>query len=161
MKQLLSVLILFIFTGCVSVSLPSADLKRAKDVHFSEPKAPFKPLKESLADKAWISTATNNTISYLSNCNTNSDTSIEQMRNDSITVLDKVHIQEEKNIDYNGRVALLTNAIGEVDGIAVQIKILIFKKNNCSYTLTYSGTKKRFTKEGQFFDSFVESFKAP
>jgi hypothetical protein len=133
----------------------------AKDVQFQVPEKPFQEIKVLTADKAWLSAETGNTISFLSECNGNVDPTLEQLQNESLTVLDKLKILQAKNLEFNGREALRTEAQGEVDGVPVKMELLIFKKNNCNYTLSFGGVLKRFNTEKKYFDKFTESFKAP
>ncbi|MGZ3798128.1 MAG: hypothetical protein ACXVB1_17280, partial [Pseudobdellovibrionaceae bacterium] len=108
-----------------------------------------------------LSAKTGNTISFLSDCNGNVDPTLEQLENESLAVLDKLKILETKNFNFNGREGLRTQAQGEVDGVPVQTELIVFKKNNCNYTLSYGGVLKSFSLEKKYFDIFIESFKAP
>ncbi|MNT62031.1 hypothetical protein D3C72_1997190 [compost metagenome] len=62
---------------------------------------------------------------------------------------------------FNGREAQRTIATGDIDGVPVKLSLMIFKKNNCNYTLSYGGVAKEFVREDRYFDEFLKSFKAP
>lgn len=147
--------------ACVSVNIPSSAGRPAQDVKYNEPTKPFQDIKVKTADKAWISGKTGNTISYLSDCNSSTDPALIQLQNESLAVLDKLNIVESKNIDFNGRDALSTTAEGEVDGVPVKTQLLVFKKNNCNFTLNYGGLRNNFDAELAQFHRFTESFRAP
>jgi len=147
--------------ACVSVNIPTTSGSPAKDVQFADPAEPFKDIKVKTADKAWLSARTGNTISFLSDCNAAVDPTLRQLENESLTVIDKLVIQTSKQVEFNGREALSTIAHGEVDGVAVKTQLLVFKKNNCNYTLSYGGLSKNFETENKYFQQFTESFKAP
>lgn len=146
--------------ACVSVKLPSGTGTPAKDLKYNAPDSPFQEIKVNSGDKAWLSGATGNTISYLSDCNGNADPTLEQLQTDSLGVLDKLKISQSKTFDYNGREALRTLAEGEVDGVPVKTDLVVFKKNGCNFTITYGGVAKTFDSEKRTFEKFLESFKA-
>jgi len=157
-------LIFFFFavglSNCVSVNLPSSSGSPAKDVKFDAPASPFEDMKVKTADKAWISKNTGNTISFLSDCNSSSDPTLQQLQSESLAVLDNLKVLDSKDSDFNGRESNSTFAQGEVDGVPVKTEILVFKKNGCNFTLSYGGVLSRFEAEKKFFDKFKESFKA-
>lgn len=158
---IMTVLISFSLSSCVSVSLQKNESQPAKDVIFSEPISPFAEMKLNSADKAWLSKITGNTISYISDCLKNSDPSLEQMMNDSLSVLDNLKVLDQQSKPFNSRSSFFFVAEGSVDGIAVKMKVIVFKKNNCNYTLTYAGVKKNFDGELGYFEKFQSSFTAP
>lgn len=161
-KNLLLLIILhFGLSACVSVSLPRSKPTKAQGVRWQSPSAPFQSLRDEVSDESWISSKTGNTISFLSECNAQSDRSLEALQNESLTVLSKMKVIQEKAMEYNGRRALWTEAQGEVDGIPVRISLVTLKKNDCDYSLTYSGLEKSFDKEKSHFEKFVEKFEAP
>lgn len=150
-----------ILSGCVSVSLPTTKSSKAKGVKWSAPASPFENLEDSAIDRAWMSRRTGNTISYLSECSSGADRSLESLQSEALNVLTKLEVQEEKAIDYNGRRALLVTARGDVDGVPVKMSLLTLKKNDCNYSISYSGLEKTFDAETAHFRSFLDSFEAP
>lgn len=133
----------------------------AKDVEFKNPQAPFKEITISNSDKAWLSDKTGNTISYSSECGGNSELSLQQLETDSLSALSSLEIMKVEEFTYNSRAARQSLAQGQIDGVPVQIALLVFKKNGCNFTLSYGGTKKNFEAEKHFFDIFKDNFKAP
>ena len=75
--------------------------------------------------------------------------------------MNNLRIVSTENLQYNGREARQTISTGEVDGVPVQLALLIFKKNGCNYTLSYGGIQKQFTTELRQFEKFKTEFKAP
>lgn len=150
-----------LFVSCVSVKIPNGKVTPAEDVELKTPLAPFKEIKIGNSDKAWFSATTGNTISYSSECGGNSDLSLQQIETDSLSALSNLEIIKVEEFTYNGRAARQSLAQGQVDGIPVQLSLLVFKKNGCNFTLSYGGTKKNFEAEKHFFDTFKDHFKAP
>jgi hypothetical protein len=145
----------------VSVNLPTQTGHKAEDVEFKTPTNPFKEMKSPNTDRAWISDLTGNTISYLSDCKNPADPSIEQIQNDTLSVLNDLEILFTQKKTFNSREAVETMAQGFIDGVAVKMKLLTFKKNSCSYSLVYGGVKEKFEPEIKHFNLFVSGFKAP
>lgn len=150
-----------LISSCVNVSLPSGSGKKAERVRFEPPSAPFRVLNTPEADRAWVSDKTGNTISFLSDCEGRLDPSLKQLQSESLNVLTKLKIDDEKTFLYNGREALQATATGEVDGVAIRMKLLVLKKNDCNYTLTYTAVPKTFAEEIRAFDGFTKEFRAP
>lgn len=162
MKIRITTCILALFlSSCVSVKLGDSKIASAKGVRFSSPGFPFKQIKVANSDRSWLSEKTGNTISFLSECGSNVDLSISQIETDSLSALNKVEVLQAEVTEYNGREAHKTLVTGELDGIPVQLALLVFKKNNCNYTLSYSGVKKNFASEESYFQNFINDFKAP
>ncbi|WP_413289013.1 hypothetical protein [Bdellovibrio sp. HCB337] len=151
----------FLLGACVSVKIPTGTGTPAKDVKYTDPGKPYEDIKVSSADKAWLSAKTGNTISFISDCNGTADPTLQQLEGEPLAVLDKLKILKSDNVTFNGREALHTQAQGEVDGVPVKTELVVFKKNNCNYTLSYGGLLKNFDDEAKVFDKFKESFKAP
>lgn len=150
-----------LFAGCVSVSLNTGKAKKAEGLVFTAPKDPFRSLKAENADQAWQSEKTGNTIAFLSECQLPSDVDLRTIESDSLTALSQIKIISSYTGNYNNRESLDTLAEGQVDGVPVQLRLTVFKKNGCNYTLSYVGTKNSFEKELKEFEALKESFKAP
>jgi len=146
--------------ACVSVKIPTGAGNPAKDVKYADPTSPFKEIKVTSGDKAWLSSKTGNTISYISDCNGSADPSLQQIEGESLAVLDKLKIVQTQNLEFNGREAVRTLAQGEVDGVSVKTELVVFKKNGCNFTLSFGGVAKTFDSEKTYFEKFLESFKA-
>lgn len=160
MRPLLPTLMTFALAGCVSVQLPSLDGTRASSVEFQAPASPFSQLKSDIADKAWMSSQTGNTISYLSDCGAKLDPSLDQLIDESAQSLDTPVVKSEA-LTFNHRAAKIASVDGVVDGIPMKLKLLVLKKNDCNYTLSYTAKPSAYDREVQAFETFTQSFKAP
>lgn len=150
-----------LFTGCISLQLPGSKNQRAKNVQTLDPVKPFKKIKADNADQTWISSNTGNTISFLSECGNANDTSLQIIESESLGAISNLSRNKTQELNYNGRQAQQTEATGEVDGVKVKIVLLVFKKNGCSYLISYGGVEKDFDQELSHFETFKENFKAP
>ena len=151
----------FLIVGCVSVSLSTTKPKKATDVGFVQPSVPFKEISLPNADRAWQNKQNGNTISFNSTCNESADPSIEAAKDDLLSSLDDTKILDHKDGIFDGRESETTSAIGTVDGVRTQVEILVFKKNNCIFSLSYVGVEKNFSQNVAQYSEFLQSFKAP
>lgn len=161
MKTFNWVLIGITLAGCVSVNLPSQSGHKSKDVVYEQPPAPFSAMVSENADQAWISNKTGNTISFVSDCNNPTDQNLQQIENETLGVLHDPQILFSQNIIFNSREGMETLAQGKVDGVWVKMKLVTFKKNNCSYSLVFGGLRNKFDSEISYFNTFMKGFKAP
>lgn len=132
----------------------------AKGVDFSAPAAPYKAIESANSDRAWLSDKTGNTISFASDCS-GADPSLQQMENESLAALDNLEIKSSEALMFNGREARRSVSTGTVDGVPVQLLLVVFKKNNCNYVLSYGGVAVQFNTETSYFADFISTFKAP
>lgn len=149
-----------LFVSCVSIDLNKKEVK-SQGVVYTAPSAPFRELGESKADKTWTHTSNGNSISFLSGCDDPADPSNERLQKEILTGIQDVKVEESNTISFNNREALQTKLFGKVDGVQIFIHILTFKKNNCNYTLSYTGRDKTYAQNQKDFVAFMGSFKAP
>ena len=149
--------------GCVSIDNPLAAPipKKATDLFFTVPAHEFKEIKNNTVDRAWQDTKNGNTIAYLSECNAKTESSLKGMEAENLAALTNVEITDSKEYIFNEREALMTTVNGQVDGVDIKLRLVIFKKNGCNFTLSFVGRKKFFGQGEKIFKSFVEDFKAP
>lgn len=159
-RALLTIFVLF-FCACVSINLPSSSAERANKVQFQDPAEPFIQNKTKSADKAWKNIKNGNSISYFSVCNENSDPALESVLNEFLSSLDTHSITKKENVTFNDREALRAEAEGLLDGVKTRLQFLIFKKNNCTYSISFVGVNKNFDEDKGRFENFLNSFRAP
>lgn len=144
----------------MTVQLPGGKTTAAKNVEFTQPTG-FREISNSEADKSWISDKTGNTISFFSECGGKSEPTLQSLENDSLAALTDSEIQSSAEINFNDRAARQSHARGKLDGVPVELALLVFQKNGCNYTLTYGGMAKSFASELSVFEDFKNKFKAP
>ncbi len=149
---------LFFLSGCVSVSLKPSAGKRADNYDFQEPKNPFSSISNEGADHAWQSKTTGNTLVVMSECSSN-DPSLEILRDDTLNAMSKPDVVTSETTQFLSRTALETHARGTVDGVAVEMKNIITKRNGCQYNISYVGAADRFQEELVHYENFKKGFK--
>lgn len=150
-----------ITAGCVSIHLGSSKPEKSQGVNFRPPGSPFEALANSKADGAWQNKSNGNSISYLSTCNDPADPSLEAVSQELFSGLTDMKVLHSETTSFNEREALDTEVVGELDGVTTHIQSVVFKKNNCLYTLSYIGVARSFAEDRGKFDDFKKSFEAP
>lgn len=150
-----------LFLGCVSVNLGAPKAERSSGVRFNPPAKPFAAFEPRGADQAWKNPENGNLISYLSVCNDPADPGLEAVQSEILAAFDNPQVLRSAEKDFNGRRSLNSEAEGLVDGVKTRLELLVFKKNHCTYSLTYLGLAGRFEENRDQFKIFLNSFEAP
>jgi hypothetical protein len=158
LKSFLAAFFLF-SAGCVSVNLKPKSAQHSTDYKYFAPDASFQKIESEQTDLAWQNQKSGNTIAVLTECSETSDPTLADLEEDMTQVLSEPKVVKTENLMFEEREALRSLIDGKVDGIAVKVDVLTFKKNSCSYTLTYMGRAQGFEKEHAAFDSFLKGFK--
>lgn len=113
------------------------------------------------ADHAWQSAQTGNTIAVLSECSEQKDPSLTTLEGETIQALNNYKVTNTEDFKFQDRAARRAQVEGAVDGIPVKMDLVIFKKNSCSYTITYVGRAAGFDKDRPAFEQFLMGFEVP
>lgn len=150
-----------LFAGCVSVNLQQQEIKRADNVSFKPPSSPYERFSADHVDVAWKNQRNGNSISFISDCKSQTDPTLEAMTNGIISDFHNAKVLEQKEIFYNERTALRSTVACSVDGVPSRFDVLVFKKNGCLYILSYAAIDKTYDQDKFIFDEFVKGFVAP
>lgn len=153
---------LVLLNGCVSVNLGPKKPGRAEGIQLTPPAVPFVEVKdkEIIADQSWQSRDTGGTISYLSEC-PETAMSLDALTNETLSVFRAPTIEKQTEDFFNGRESLVSFAGGKMDGIAMRMQAVAFKRNGCSYLITFVSRQEKFDRELEHFTRFLQGFKAP
>lgn len=150
-----------IVSGCVSIDINKNTVKRAENVEYKDPAGSFEEFSSETLDKGWRNTENGNAISFVSDCENPSDPSLDSIESGVLSGLTDVNHVLEKREMYNGRAAKHSVVTGKVDGIPSQIELMVFKKNNCIFVLSYVALVNTYEANKGNFQKFLEGFKAP
>jgi len=156
-------ILLFANTACVNVKLSTADSasKRAQGVEFREPAKPFAKYENRDVDASWQNTKNGNVISYLSDCKDPSDPPLDNIVAGVVAGVADLKFESREEVQVQGRDGRRVLATGKVDGVASSIDMLVYKRNQCIYILTYAGVKNSFAQNRDDFNKFIQGFRAP
>lgn len=152
--------LLIALPSCVSVKIPNTVIEKAKNVGVKPPTSPYKKSNSASSDEMWVSNKTASTISYFTSCS-NSEPALKAIRTNAFSSLEGVEVTKEESIQISEREGLKSNVEGKLEGVPVKVQFVVFKKNSCSYHLSYVSLKENFDKEIEQFTTFVRSFRAP
>jgi hypothetical protein len=158
--KLFTLPICFAAMGCVSVGLQKTPIVKSDKYTFQNPNSAFKKVDPDNADYAWRNPKTGNTIAVISECSATKDPELGALESESIQALSSPKILSSKESTFNDREALRSVAEGTIDGVAVKIDVLNFKKSTCVYSLTYFGRLKSFGLDQVEFENFLKGFTA-
>lgn len=149
-------------TACVSIDLSENEIQKATNVRFQAPNSKvFKSISSENIDHGWRNNKNGNTITFISDCGNPYDPSLESIEAGIVSGLqDLKRISTEKPM-YNSRASRNSVYTGNVDGIASKVELIVFKKNNCIYVLSYLAVDKYFAENHQDFKNFTEGFRTP
>jgi hypothetical protein len=148
-------------TSCVSVSLGPKPGEQSKGVQFASPPPPYEPLEQSRADGAWQNTKNGNSISFFSTCNDPAEPPLEFLSKELFSELGEMKMLRQRLITFNGREALEQEVEGKVDGVLTRIHAVLFKKNGCTYTLSFIGVPNAYENDRAVYAGFLQRFHAP
>lgn len=156
----------FFLSACVSVNLGPKGGERSREAEFSAPNAPYGEFRASAnqrqpADHAWQNTQNGNSISFFSTCHDPADPPLDTLAQELFAELSELQKIKSQVLTYNGREALDQEVEGKVDGVTTRIRAVIFKKNNCVYTITNVGLPKFFEADRLIFEQFLARFHVP
>jgi hypothetical protein len=147
--------------GCVSVQIGPKGPDTAKNVKFEPPPDPYEKFEIPDVDKAWKNKKNGNSISFRTACNDPVESEIDSIQHVIQDGLDSATVESSVKTMYNGREALQSVIQGKLDGVSTKLEVMIFKKNRCTYTLTYVALPQNFKKDQSVFEIFLKKFEAP
>lgn len=153
------------FNSCVSIDISKTNQVRDNNVKIQAPDKPYQVVPLSSVDGAWRNTETGDSISYISECDSAADPSLDSIHKGILQGIENLKIVSSEYKKYNNRQALFTKVNGELDGIGTQMQFVIFKKNQCIYVLTNISYMKSENPNGtsspRDFQMFLEKFEVP
>lgn len=163
MKTALIIFLTTIFmAGCVTVRLGSTNSgSHAEGVTYQAPRSPFQKDDRDDVDAAWKNPKTGNVISYLSDCGDPNDPPLDHIVQGVLSALTDLKYDSNESQMFQDRAAKHVVAEGTVDGVPSKTELLVFKRNQCMYILSYVGVKKAFDADRDAFNGFLQGFRAP
>jgi len=147
--------------SCVSVSIAPKAGEQSTDVQFTPPSSPYESVDQPRADGAWQNSKNGNSISFFSSCNDPAEPTLEALSHELFSELGERKILRQRLINFNSREALMQEVEGKVDGVLTRIHAVLFRKNSCTYTLSFIGVPGAYESDRAVFEGFLNGFHAP
>ncbi len=161
LKFTVTLVLMAFIASCVSIDISKNNVKKAQGVNFRPPDLPFKKIESDDIDVGWRNDKNGNTITVLSDCENPYDPSLANIEEGVVSGLQELKKINSKESMYNGRASRQSVFTGTVDGIPTKINLMIFKKNNCIYVLSFLALIQHYNHDEAKFQTFLQRFEAP
>ncbi|MCC2679257.1 MAG: hypothetical protein K0R29_1833 [Pseudobdellovibrio sp.] len=156
-KQLVTTILValfpILFTACVSSMLQGSPPTFSKDVRLINPASPFVATKNSVFP-SWKSSRTGNVITIISECDPNSSASLSVLHRMVEEPLSGIQILKEENVTFQNKPAVFKAVKAELDGQAIELQSLSFRRKSCGYVSTLSGKPGNLQQDENEFSRF-------
>ena len=157
-KQFIIILFpIVLLSSCISIDISKAP-EKSSQVNVKNPPSGFKRVHSPHLDALWKHPYNGNSISYLSECSDEEDSSLEKILRDTTKSLEKINVEKQSYISLKHQRALSSTFEAQVDGALSKINITALKKNSCIYIITYLGLPRNYPKNLQDYQEFLEGF---
>jgi len=157
---------LFILSGC-ALLFPDRTAPKSKSYTVTPPDSPWSKLSitkdpetiETMrADLAFENPETGAIISLNSLCRKYSNASLEILTDNLMRGISGKKLSSRKTMPLAQADAMDSIFVGKMDGVDLQIRTVVLKKDGCTYDFIHISTLKRIDQSGTF-DSFLASFR--
>lgn len=122
--------------------------------------AVWKPVRLSSNDLAWLLEDTRHALSVNSTCTGHGDAPLEVLtRHLLMGFTEREEVTREK-VMVDEREALRSHYRARLDGVPVELLLLVLKKDNCVYDFNYVAPLGRLQERREDFESLVRGFHA-
>jgi hypothetical protein len=118
----------------------------------------WRPVKVSGGQVAFVESRTSATISANAVCG-ESDAPLRVLTGHLLIGLTERRILAEKLLPFDGREALRTEVWAKLDGVPVQLDLLVLKKDGCVFDLVYVAPPGSFATGRADFERFAQGFR--
>jgi hypothetical protein len=126
------------------VTLPSPEAW--KQVEFAE------------NDLAWSSRTSAHLLAANALCEDHGDPSLEVLTNHLLFGFTQRELKARKTLTLDGREALDSHYQARLDGVPVELRLLVLKKNGCVHDFSYIAPAGRFGDRQADFEKLIEGF---
>lgn len=120
--------------------------------------ADWAPTALSGNDLAWTAPRTGHALSTNATCQDHGDPSLEVLTNHLLIGFKDRELVERQARELDGREALDSHYRAKLDGVAVELRLLVLKKNGCVHDITYVAPAGRFPEQVEAFERLAQAF---
>jgi hypothetical protein len=110
-------------------------------------------------DLAWTSVDSGEVIAVNSTCDDHGDPSLEILTNHLLFGFSEHELLERRTEILDGREALRSRYQAKLDGVPVELELLVLKKNRCVHDFTFISPLSDGAGHRAAFDTLVSSFR--
>ncbi len=157
---LLSMCLLILSYGCVSVKIGTSSSKKSERYSYNSPQKDFYRIKDEAVDAAWISQKTTSTLSVKSKCIKNIEVDLDSWLIELAASFKTSDIISNEKVKFNNRKALKAELKTSLEGFDNNLAITSFIKNSCQYIVVLTSPPSSYQQDLPVYQNFLESFKA-
>src|SRR3954469_947064 len=121
----------------------------------------WRPLEVESNDLAYISKDSPHSLAVNSTCAPDGDASLEVLTAHLLMGFTRREpVSEAKHESMDGRDSLRSHYKAELDGVPVEMMLVVLKKDGCVYDFTYLSPPGRFDEKRQSFERVLAEFHA-
>lgn len=109
-------------------------------------------------DLAWSSRHSAHLLSVNAVCEDHGDPSLEVLTNHLVFGFTERSLKERKALTLDGRDALDSHYQAKLDGVPVELRLVVLKKNGCVHDFTYVAPLGHYEQRSKDFERLVEGF---
>jgi len=159
-KRYFAAVILSIGLSACSLTGDVREDPKATGVSFKAPKSSqWQAMADKAdADSAWIHKKTGATLALRSLCRRYEHLSLRALSQNLINTLQENEVQTQTEMQVAGRAALSTHFKGQIDGVAIENRLVVMRKDHCIFDFTLSQLAAISPEVSEDFDAFLSSF---
>lgn len=152
-------ILVILLAACVPASARKARKLEGK-YNTGDPGKGWAVVPPGGADWAWFNKQLGSSIYTDSNCGSRyGETRIEDLATELIAGFRKVELVKEEYRTIDGREGLLRVHTGTLDGVAIEMAMLVVNKNACNYDLLYISPPDVFEEGWASYERVIGGFK--
>jgi len=154
-------LVLLPLLGCTGHSLQQGVF--AKDgvrYRVGELARGWRPLDVDSNDVAYISNDSPHSLAVNATCASDGDASLEVLTGHLLMGFTDRELVDEKRVSMDGRDSLRSRYKAKLDGVPVEMMLVVLKKDGCVYDFTYLSPPGRFDEKRPSFERVLSEFHA-
>lgn len=166
MKRALPIFIVLAFSGC-AILFPDRTAPKSSAYKVTPPATPWTKLavtkdpetiETMRADLAYENPDSGAIISLNSLCRKYANASLEILTDNLVRGISGKKLKDRKSLTVDQAEAMDSVFLGQLDGVDLQIRTVVLKKDGCTYDFIHISTLKRMD-QTDTFDQFLASFR--
>ncbi len=145
--------------GCRGVTVKGGEVtKMGTRYRFGDPGEGWRPVRLSDNDVAWVEDRTGHALSANATCESYQDVPLEALTRQLLVGFTESERLDQSREPLDGRESLRSHYRAKLDGVPVELGLVVGKKDGCIYDFTYTAPPDRYGAELPSFERLVNGF---
>lgn len=161
-RTFLAILVLLaLASGCSHAELRDGVFNKPNvRYRIGELPAPWRRLSLRENDIAWTLPGDAHSIAVNSTCQGHEDAPLPVLTRHLLVGFTDQQLVEQQTTTLDGREALRSRYRAKLDGVPIELLVVVLKKNGCVYDFTYVSALGRFEERAADFERLIQQFKS-